>query len=86
MSNSKEGTLMSWENLIYIADFLKTSGQRHISLLGGEPTIHPECVDFILYLLERNFDVTIFTNGILSPSRLEEFKRHFININIEQLN
>ena len=78
-------TLLSWENLIYIADFLKSSGQRHVSLLGGEPTTHPECVDFILYLVERNFHVTIFTNGMLPPSRLEEFRRHLTTVNNERL-
>ncbi len=76
---------MSWDNLIYIADFLKASGQRHIALLGGEPTIHPECVDFILYLFERGFDVTIFTNGMLSPARLKEFKKYLTIISPEKL-
>ncbi len=77
--------LMSWENLIYIADFLTAAGQQHVSLLGGEPTLHPECVDFILYLLQRNFAVTVFTNGILSPSRLAEFKQHLTEVNSERL-
>jgi organic radical activating enzyme len=77
---------MSWENLIYIADFLKVSGQRHVSLPGGEPTIHPDCVDFILYLLQRDFDVTVFTNGMLSPSRLEEFEHHLAEVRTDRLN
>lgn len=85
MSGSASDSLMSWENLIYIADFFQASGEREVSLLGGEPTLHPECVDFILYLLERNFDVTVLTNGILSPSRLEEFQRHLTEINIDRL-
>jgi hypothetical protein len=84
MSGSRRENLMSWENLIYIADFLKASGQRHVSLLGGEPTLHPECVDFILYLLERDFDVTVFTNGILTPARLEEFRHHLAEVNPER--
>lgn len=78
------GIRMSWENLIYIADFLKASGERHLSLLGGEPTVHPEFVDFVLYLLERGFDVTVFTNGILSPSRLEELKHHLCDVNTDR--
>lgn len=77
--------MMTWENLIYIADFLKTSDQRGVSLLGGEPTVHPECVDFILYLIERGFDLTVFTNGMLSPSRLKEFERHLTDIRHERL-
>lgn len=85
MSGSPGDSLMSWENLIYIADFLQASGERQVSLLGGEPTLHPECVDFILYLLARNFQVMVFTNGALSPTRLEEFKRHLTKVNIERL-
>jgi len=85
MSSGAGDSLMSWENLIYIADFFKASGQQRISLLGGEPTLHPECVDFILYLLERGFEVTVFTNGILTPSRLEEFKYHLADASIQRL-
>jgi hypothetical protein len=80
------GQLLSWENLIYIADFLRASGRRQVSLLGGEPTMHPECVDFILYLLERGFDVTVATDGLLSPSRLEKFRFYLAGAPIERLN
>jgi hypothetical protein len=65
---------LSWENLIYIVDFLWNSGQRKISLLEGELTRHPQGVDFILYLLQRGFNVTFITHGLLSPSGLEEFR------------
>lgn len=86
MSGPTGGRSLSWENLIYIADFLWISGQRKVSLLGGEPTIHPQCLDFILYLIDRGFDVTVFTNGILSPSRLEEFRWHLTGLPVERLN
>ena len=85
MAGPTGGQSLSWENLIYIADFLRASGQRRVSLLGGEPTLHPQCVDFILYLIDRGFDVTVFTNGILSPSRLEEFRCHLAEVPIERL-
>jgi hypothetical protein len=85
MSSAVTDSLMSWENLIYIADFFKASGQQRISLLGGEPTLHPECVDFILYLLERDFEVMVFTNGMLTSSRLQEFKRYLADANNQKL-
>ena len=85
MSDSPSDSLLSWENLIYIADFLQASGERQVSLLGGEPTLHPECVDFILYLLDRNFQVMVFTNGMLDPARLEELKGHLTEVNPERL-
>jgi hypothetical protein len=70
------GQSWSWENLVYLADFLWASSQRQVSFGGGEPTLHPECVDFILYLLHRGFDVTVFTDGLVSSPRLEELRRH----------
>jgi hypothetical protein len=70
---------MSWENLIYIADFLWVNGQRAVSLIGGEPTLHPQCVDFILYLLDRGFYVTLFSNGLLRSTILDEFDRYLMN-------
>ena len=79
------GRYLSWDNLVYIADFLKSGGQPHVSLLGGEPTMHPDCVDYVLYLIERGFVVTIFTNGILSSARLEQFEKHLTRIPVGQL-
>lgn len=77
---------MNWENLVYIVDFFEASHHRNVSLLGGEPTIHPQFVDFVLYLLERNFDVTVFTNGVLSSARLAQFKAYLAQAPIERLN
>jgi hypothetical protein len=85
MSGAASDQFLSWENLIYITDFLKASGQRHVSLLGGEPTLHPECADFILYLLDRDLEVTVFTNGILSSARLAEFSRYLTGVARERL-
>ena len=79
------GQSWSWENLIYLADFLWASNQRQVSLGGGEPTLHPECVDFILYLLHRGFEVTVFTDGVVSSPRLEEFRRHLTQAPTERL-
>jgi hypothetical protein len=77
--------VMSWENLAYLADFLEASGERALSLLGGEPTLHPSFVDFVLYLVERNFKVNVFTNGIMSPARVQELKDHLTAIPVEKL-
>lgn len=75
MSGQSEDWL-SWQNLLYIADFLWSNEHRHVSLLGGEPTIHPHSVDFILYLLDRGFSVSLFSNGLLSSRRLDEFRTY----------
>jgi MoaA/NifB/PqqE/SkfB family radical SAM enzyme len=80
------GVRMSWENLIYIADFLWVNGQRTVSLIGGEPTLHPQCVDFILYLLDRGFDLTLFSNGLLRPATLNDFDRYLTNVLPDRFN
>ena len=85
MAESASDNVMTWENLIYIADFLKNAGQERVSLLGGEPTLHDNFTDYVLYLLERGFDVTVFTNGVLSPARLKEFNRHLAEVRPERL-
>jgi radical SAM protein with 4Fe4S-binding SPASM domain len=59
-----EGDYLSWCNFLYIIDFIEISHENHISLLGGEPALHPDFVDFIVYCLERNFHVQVFTSGI----------------------
>jgi len=77
--------IMSWENLIYISDLLKASGDKGVSLLGGEPTLHPDFVDYVLYLADRGLSVNVFTNGIMSPSRLIEIKDHLSGLSTDRL-
>jgi radical SAM protein with 4Fe4S-binding SPASM domain len=76
---------LSWDNLIYIADFLEISGHRKVSLLGGEPTLHPQFVDFTTYLIERKFHVNIFTSGIMSNEKLLESQRDLSGFTLEKL-
>lgn len=66
---------MSWSNVVYIADFLQASGESGVSLLGGEPTTHPQFVDILLYLIERGFCVTTFTSGIMSATTRRELEK-----------
>ena len=84
LRESKEN-ILSWENLIYIADLFESSHEKQLSLLGGEPTLHPDFIDFVLYLHQRNFNVNVFTNGILSNKRWEEAKKYLLKIPVENL-
>jgi len=83
----KEGkeSILSWENLIYIADLLESSKEKQLSLLGGEPTLHPDFVDFVLYLNYRKFYVNLFTSGIISDQKLETASKFLSKIPIEDL-
>ena len=85
MANAAIDDILSWENLIYVADFMEASGDKRISLLGGEPSLHPNFIEFIVYLLERNFHVNIFTSGIMSEEKLIEANRVLSGINPERL-
>jgi radical SAM protein with 4Fe4S-binding SPASM domain len=78
-------TGLSWDNLMYIADFLEMSGHKKVSLLGGEPTLHPQFVDFTTYLIERQFHVNVFTSGIMSKKRLLEAKQFLSGYSTEKL-
>jgi hypothetical protein len=80
-----ESDMIEWDDLIYIADLLEASNEYRISLLGGEPTLHPFFIDYVLYLLERKFHVNIFTNGIVPPKKLLEMNHYFENKKSEQL-
>jgi radical SAM protein with 4Fe4S-binding SPASM domain len=85
MSESTPDDILLWENLIYLADFFELSGERNISLLGGEPTLHPNFLDFVIYLLERNFNVRVFTSGIMSERVLEGVALAVNNVPPERL-
>ncbi len=73
MQDADVGDALTWDNLIYIADLLLASGERHLSLLGGEPLIHPQVAEFIAYLNRRGIAVTVFTSGIMPDKKFEPF-------------
>lgn len=80
----KKQNLMTWKNMVYIADLHKAEGE-HISLLGGEPSLHPDFVNYILYLDQRNIHVNVFTSGIMSDLKLEEMAQHLLKIDPQRL-
>ncbi|HUO98261.1 MAG TPA: radical SAM protein [Rhizomicrobium sp.] len=86
MAQSEGQDFLSWENAVYLADFLTASGERRVSLLGGEPSLHPEFVDITLYFVARGFDVNVFTSAIMSSARLETLARHVAAAPAERLN
>jgi hypothetical protein len=86
MSDLSRKDLISWEDLIHIADLFEGSQEHHLSLLGGEPTLHPHFVDFVLYLHARNFHITVFTSGIMSDERLDEARTALKEKDLPNLN
>ncbi len=62
---------LSWDNLIYVIDFLEFNGVHSISIMGGEPTLHPHFLDYVEYTLKRLNHTTIFTNGIIDKAKVD---------------
>jgi hypothetical protein len=55
-------------------DFHVASGIPQLKLLGGEPTLHPEFMEFVRRAHERGLETAVFTNG-LWPRRVQEALR-----------
>lgn len=36
------------EDFEWLLDFLKRSGENQVRLIGGEPTLHPQFIKFVL--------------------------------------
>jgi radical SAM protein with 4Fe4S-binding SPASM domain len=85
MAESSPDDVLSWENLIYLADLLLQAGERSFRILGGEPTLHPDFNNMVLYLLERGFDVQVYSNGIMSEQILREAESLFAALELHRL-
>lgn len=44
-------------------DFMKEDGVDHITISGGEPTIHPDFSEIVKYICSAGMNVTILSNG-----------------------
>ena len=55
---------ISVENFIKALDFAKKSHLKRISLLGGEPSLHPDFPGLIQQAWDEGFYVTVFSNGM----------------------
>ncbi len=42
---------LSLDNLVIICDFLEKSNIKNVTVLGGEPTLHPEFTLFLQYII-----------------------------------
>lgn len=74
----RDRTDMSFDNFVVAVDFLVDSGESEIVLLGGEPTLHPQFVDFHDYLLDRGLRVMTFTNGCTPTKVVDQLSRSFV--------
>ncbi len=49
-------------------------GTRSVSLDGGEPLTHRNVAEIVKFLVERGVEVSMHTNGILVPRRIETIR------------
>lgn len=63
---NNDNRYMTINNLKKVIEFLKRSDVKLISLLGGEPTLHPKFIEIVETVLKADFEVKIFTNGLMS--------------------
>jgi MoaA/NifB/PqqE/SkfB family radical SAM enzyme len=61
---------ISMENVAITAAFMKRSKLSTATLLGGEPTLHPQFEEIVDYLFAEGFSVRVFTNGIIDEKKL----------------
>lgn len=61
-----DNAFISPDNFYIIIDLLKKWKVRSIFLSGGEPTLHPNFIEFVKYIKQNGFQLGILTNGQLS--------------------
>lgn len=54
-----------------VLDYLERSNINQVSLLGGEPTLHPEFSLIVDRALDRGFDLLVFSNGLMPRKSIE---------------
>ena len=69
----QEPESFTWDNFKKVVDFIAT-GPKVVNLLGGEPTLHEKFIDFLEYLVDEDFRVQVFTNGIVSDDKIDKLK------------
>jgi hypothetical protein len=66
---------MQFLEVVRIVDLIAAAGRNHVSLLGGEPTMHRRFLEILDYVLERRMEVTVFTNALASKAVVEGLTR-----------
>lgn len=70
-SSEDTSTEISMANVVKAVDFFVDSGRRGVSLLGGEPTLHPDFTLFVEYIQKRGLHAHVFSNGMASRTVVE---------------
>ncbi|MCP4624425.1 MAG: radical SAM protein [bacterium] len=74
------GRNISLTNVKIILGFLKRSGHNIFSMLGGEPTLHPQFCRIVDMASESGFKVRVFSNGLMDKEKQIHLFRHNIDV------
>jgi hypothetical protein len=66
-----DGKDISLDNFERFLEFQVRSGMPQLRLLGGEPTLHPEFLEFLRRAHDRGLDTLVFSNG-LWPRKIQD--------------
>jgi hypothetical protein len=86
----QSGRDISLEHFEKYLEFLGRSSEPQLKILGGEPTLHPEFLQFLRIAHERELETLVFSNGLwpkevhdgLSEIPLNQWKIRFLfNVN-----
>ncbi|MCX6142123.1 MAG: 4Fe-4S cluster-binding domain-containing protein [Ignavibacteriales bacterium] len=65
---------LTLKNLKEISPFISSFQNKKLNILGGEPSLNPEFITILQYLLSEEYELLIFTNGDISPSILVQLQ------------
>ena len=89
LARNLKDSYINFKNLKIVINFLKKSKQTHVGIIGGEPTLHPKFKEAVMMILDEEFYITIYSNGIMKKdiiSFLESMDKNRWNmvLNINQ--
>lgn len=80
------GLVMSYENAINIMNYCRHLGAKNITLLGGEPTLHPDLPRIVEHAHNVGYEkVNIDTNGLLAHKleRIPPERLNYIRVSLD---
>lgn len=84
---SPGGTDLALDKICQILDAVRETGQRYLTITGGEPFLHPDIFAIIDHTHDLGFLINILTNGLLldeaQAQRLRNYCRLRIRVSLE---
>lgn len=65
--------------------FMSIGGIEEISFSGGEPMLHPNIYEMIMYCKVRDIRVVLFTSGIKKNNKLSDLEMQMLRKNVEKM-